>query len=158
VKLNLGSGHANRAGWLNVDRLESCSPDVVCDITKAPWPWPDSSVDRIDADNLLEHIGWGPNGEDLLMLVMNEAFRILKPGATLWFRVPSFEHWPIGALRDPTHRRYFVQGSVDYWTDGHQTYRNYGRLYGYLPWKVHVELYRPNSQRTFLDVTQQPVK
>ncbi len=158
MKLNLGSGHAKREGWVNVDRLSCVNPDVMLDITKAPWPWEDSCVERIDADNLFEHIGWGPGGEDLLMLTMNQAHRILMPGGILWFRVPDFRRWPVGALRDPTHRRYFVTESMDYWMDGHQTHKNYGKSYGYKPWKIQVKLYRPNAERTFLDVTQIPVK
>lgn len=158
MKINLGAGQIKRDGWIGVDRLAACRPDVVLDVTRAPWPWPNGSVERIDADNLLEHIGWGPEGDDLLMVVMNEAHRVLQPGGTFWFRVPSFEHWPTGALRDPTHRRYFVSGSMDYWTAGHQTHNTYGRIYGYRPWNVSVKLYRPNNIRTFLDVTQRPVK
>ncbi len=158
MKLNLGCGSTKRDGWVNVDRLASVHPDIVCDITKAPWPWPDHSCERIDADNLLEHLGWGPGGEDLLMIFMNEAYRVLKPEGVLWFRVPSFEHWPVGALRDPTHRRYFVEGSVDYWRHDHQTHLNYGRFYGYRPWTVVVKVFRPNRERAFLDVTQTPVK
>ncbi len=158
MKINLGSGHARREGWINVDRLACVNPDVICDITKTPWPWEDSTVERIDADNLFEHIGWGRDGEDLLMLAMNEAHRIIQPGGVLWFRVPDFERWPVGALRDPTHRRYFVKGSMDYWIHGHQTYTNYGRFYGYKPWSVDVKIYVPSKGRTFLDVTQVPVK
>ncbi len=158
MKINLGSGNLRREGWVNVDRLACVNPDIVCDITKMPWPWDESVAERIDADNLLEHVGWGSDGEDLLMVVMNEAHRILIPGGVMWFRVPDFERWPVGALRDPTHRRYFVKGSMDYWTADHPTHHNYGKFYGYKPWGVRVKLYTPGAGRSFLDVTQIPIK
>ncbi len=33
-KLNLGSGHDNKAGWINIDMHERHSPDIVADVTK----------------------------------------------------------------------------------------------------------------------------
>jgi len=154
MNLHLGSGYQYRVGWVNVDKLSSVKSDVQHDLTRAPWPWPDSSIDRAEADNLVEHIGWSAENEDLLMVFMNQAHRVLKPGGQLWIRVPDFEHWPVGALRDPTHRRYFVAGSFDYWMADHVTYKNYGSKYGYLPWKIQIV----RSMQRFLDVTQTPVK
>lgn len=153
MKLLLGSGRDKRDGWISVDRLATSEPHVVCDLTKAPWPWDGNSVERADADNLLEHFGWGPDGEDLLMAFMNEAHRIIAPEGILWIRVPDFQHWPEGALKDPTHRRYFVAGSFDYWRGDHQTWKVYGRAYGYRAWHVEVR-----TDRRFFTVVQRPCK
>lgn len=157
MNLHLGSGYQYRTGWVNVDKLSYVKSDVQHDLTIAPWPWPDNSVDRAEADNLVEHIGWGPHGEDLLLVFMNEAHRVLKPGGKLWIRVPDFQRWPVGALRDPTHRRYFVVGSFDYWTADHQTYKHYGSSYGYRPWKIKIEL-ESFGNHAFIAATQMPVK
>ena len=139
MKLLLGAGKDRRDGWISVDKLASLKPDVTWDLTIAPWPWQDESVEYAEADNLAEHIGWGPNGEDLLMVFMNEAHRVIMPGGQLLIRVPDFRYWLDGAVKDPTHRRYFVSSSFDYWKADHQTYKNYGSFYGYKPWNVNIE-------------------
>jgi len=152
--LLLGAGKNRRNGWISVDKLASLKPDVVCDLTMAPWPWADNSVERAEADNLVEHIGWGPGSEDLLMVFMNEAHRVIQPGGVLWVRTPDFKHWPEGALKDPTHRRWFVTGSFDYWKAENMTYKVYGSSYGYKPWNISsIE-----TDRRFLTVTQTPCK
>lgn len=153
MKLLLGSGKDRRSGWISVDRLIQCNPHIVGDLTTVPWPWDDNSVDCADADNLLEHIGWGLNGEDLLMGFMNEAHRVIRSGGTFSIRVPDFSRWPEGAMKDPTHRRYFVAASFDYWRDGHQTHKNYGSFYGYKPWRISLK-----ADGRFLTAIQQPVK
>lgn len=163
MKLNLGCGRKqfHKEGWVNVDANLACEPDVFLNVAEIDivWPWKDNSVTQAIADNLIEHFGWGPHGEDLLMWFMNEAHRVIKPTGTLWIRVPDFERWPWGAIRDPTHRRYFVGGSFDYWDGGHQTWKNYGQFYGYKPWEMlaKVEAFAPHGH-AFLDVTQRPIK
>lgn len=153
MKLLLGSGRDRRDGWVSVDRLATSNPHIVCNLAKNPWPFEDNSVERAEADNLLEHIGWDQDGEDLLMAFMNEAHRVISPGGILWIRVPDFLHWPEGALKDPTHRRCFVPGSFDYWRHGHHTYKNYGSAYGYKPWQVDMK-----TDKRFMTATQTPIK
>ena len=153
VKLLLGAGKDRKDDWLTVDKLTHLKPDVAWDLTRAPWPWEKNSVERAEADNLIEHVGWGPDGEDLLMVFMNEAHRVIQPGGALWIRVPDFKYWPGGALKDPTHRRYFISNSFDYWNGEHQTYKVYGSSYGYKPWSIKIE-----SDKRFLTVTQRPIK
>jgi len=153
MKLLLGAGRDHRDGWVSVDQMAGVKPDVTWNLTIAPWPWQDNSVDRAEADNLLEHVGWGQDGEDLLMTFMNEAHRVLRPEGILLIRVPDFKNWPEGALKDPTHRRYFVPATFNYWDIEHPTYKNYGSSYGYKPWRVKVE-----TDRRFLTATQRPHK
>lgn len=161
-KLNLGCGikKFHLAGWVNIDNNPACDPDFRFDVSVAPWPRVETnSVIEIKADNLLEHIGWGPLGEDLLAAFMNEAHRVLLPDGKLWFKVPDVELWPYGAFRDPTHRRFFTAGSPDYWNGNHHTHQNYGKSYGYLPWVIHrIERVATPSKQHFLEVTQSPMK
>jgi predicted SAM-dependent methyltransferase len=164
VKLHWGCGNIYKSGWINLDRNINSKADHIRDITDVPWMLNgafilDGSVDEIIADNLLEHIGWKPDGSDLLMAVMNEAWRVTSPDGSFWFRVPDAEKCPWGAFRDPTHRRYFVSGSFDYWKHNHGTYKNYGSAYGYKPWSVEVKAWtNPSNNLSFLDVTQSPIK
>ena len=106
-----------RPGWVNVDCVSQVNPDVVCDLSRTPWPWPDNSVDEIFSSHLFEHLH--------ILPTMNECHRILKPGGTLEVVVPyamSFLQF-----QDPTHCScwvettplYFVEDSVypSYYTD-----------------------------------------
>ena len=176
MKINWGCGvqrfHMN--GWVNADIKEACQPDWLQDITYIKWIGPppnrgytkDNSVSHMRADNLLEHIGWGdPHGTlrdlnlDMLMVVLNEAHRVMKPDGQFWIRVPCVLNWSWGAFRDPDHKRFFCEGTFDYWKNGHQTYLNYGKSYGYLPWKVETKLFEnPANQAVFVDAFMEPVK
>lgn len=152
MKLLLGAGKDRRDGWVSVDKIAELKPDVITDLTTR-WPWRDNSVERADADNLIEHFGWGPDGQDLLMVFMNEAHRVIAPDGMLWIRVPDFRYWPEGALKDPTHRRCFVPGTFNYWEHGHMTHKVYGSSYGYKPWSIKIE-----SDKRFLIAIHKPHK
>lgn len=159
IRLNLGCGRQKLPDWINCDNNPLVKPDELFNLLLY-WPFADNTVDRMRADNIFEHIGWGPSNEDQLMAVMNEAHRVLKPGGVLWWKSPDAEKWPKGALRDPTHRRGIVDTSADYWNHSHQTYRNYGKFYGYKPWTIKVKrTYGPKgTEQVFLEFTQKPVK
>lgn len=178
MKLNLGCGaeRFHLSGWINVDVRQECRPDVVHDVTRTPWfvgsNWrlpsadsfvttcrlPDDSVSRIRADNLLEHIPLpiGPM-EDKLRDVLNEAHRVMTSDGVFWIRVPDVEEWPRGAFRDPTHSRFWCEGSFDYWSIESGTWKEYGSVYGYLPWRVSVTKERAQNV-VFLVAEMSPVK
>jgi len=166
MKLNWGCGvkKFHMEGWVNLDNRQSCMPDVLWDITDTPWcidgrKIRENSVAAIRADNLLEHIGWGNDGKDILMHVLNEAHRVMRVGGVFWIRVPDAVRWPWGAFRDPTHRRYFCDGSFDYWDGNHFTYKNYGRSYGYKPWRVGPRRsVKQGKDAFFLEVEMFPIK
>jgi len=107
--LNLGCGHINPDGWVNVDgsnrawlaskwhwvdrlftRLGIIEPTefsrqtVHANLLKR-FPWDDSSIDGIYMGEILEHFT-KDEGEG----VLRECFRVLKPGAPLRVRVPDF--------------------------------------------------------------------
>ena len=144
MKLHLGCSDDYREGFTNVDRLPRNAPAAVdyqpADLN-APWPWPDSSVEHIVANDVFEHIsGIGFTawlGKDDLgnaamrfsagvspkIHVLNEAHRVLVPGGLLEFSVPCVylidaDGRPNGinpgAFADPTH--------VSYWTWDDQFY------------------------------------
>lgn len=114
MKLNLGSGFRPQPGYVNIDISERCKPDLLHDITTG-LPFPDDSVDEILAFDFLEHI---PIGKTIG--VIEEIWRVLKPGGTLEHFTPSTDGR--GAFQDPTHLSFWNQNSWLYYT--HDVYRN----------------------------------
>src|SRR3990167_7044771 len=82
-KLNLGCGEDKKVGYINVDWSSLVSPDVAHDLNKVPYPFEDSSIDRIEAFNVLEHL-------EKPFVLMKEFHRILKRGGELNIKVPHF--------------------------------------------------------------------
>ena len=95
-KLNLGCGRFKKEGYVNVDFCNETFPDVLHDLNKFPYPFPDNSFDVIEADHVLEHLN-DPFG------AMKELHRILKPGGALEIRVPHFSR----GFTHPDHKRGF---------------------------------------------------
>lgn len=98
MKLNLGCGNNYLQGYINVDRVPGIA-DTVHDLDKIPYPWPDNSADEILMRHVLEHL------QDVRK-VMDELWRLLKPGGSLVLYVPHFSHFQ--ALTHPEHRHAFI--------------------------------------------------
>jgi predicted SAM-dependent methyltransferase len=98
IKINLGCGGRPLPGYINVDvdSLEEMKarypqetfPEGVevyqYDIFHLPFP--DSSVDEVKADSLLEHLSFLEEPQ-----LFGEVKRVLKPGGVFVFSVPDFE-------------------------------------------------------------------
>ncbi len=95
-KINLGCGEFPKEGFVNVDRFEGPGIDVVHDLSDLPWPFPDASADRIEADHVLEHLAE-------VFSVMREIHRVLRPGGVLVVRTPHFSR----GFSHPEHQRGF---------------------------------------------------
>jgi SAM-dependent methyltransferase len=101
VSLDLGCGRHKRDGYIGVDIAPLPGVDVVCDLRKTPWPWEDDSVDHIYTHHTLEHF----YPVDFVK-VMNECYRILKPGAEMEIIVPLYPS--DSAMADFDHKMYFT--------------------------------------------------
>lgn len=129
MKLHLGCSDDLRAGWVNVD--QALPPALVrhndgdewarghiilpfgskAEFQQADlnhiWPFAENSVDIIVANEVFEHVHHFQPGNLGKIHCMNEAWRVLKPGGTLSFTVPSFflvdGRGNPGAIADPTH-------------------------------------------------------
>jgi SAM-dependent methyltransferase len=121
MKLNLGAGSAPLKGWVNVDCVQLCGIDVVHDLDTGPWPWPDDSVQAIEAIDVFEHVA------DPLLFV-NECWRILRAGRYAHILVPDFRG--PNAFTDPTHRRFCTPATFNYWLPGTWLYEHHGAAYG----------------------------
>lgn len=69
---------------------------------------------------------------------MNEWWRILAQGGTLWLRVPDAEE-PATAWTDPTHKHVFTLQSFDYWDMDTHYGKDYGQFYNNLTARFKVE-------------------
>lgn len=100
MKLNLGCGLNKIQGFVNVDKFDTCNPDIVMDLEATPWSFEDNSVDEILLNHCLEHIG---QDVDIFFSVVKELYRVCKPGAKIQINVPHPRH--DNFINDPTHVR-----------------------------------------------------
>ncbi|MCP4642290.1 MAG: methyltransferase domain-containing protein [bacterium] len=99
TKLNLGCGDDILDGYVNLDVVARPGVDVVHSMNDLPWPLPDSQFDEVRCIDILEHL------PDTLG-VMSEMWRVCKPGARVFLRVP---HWNSKwAWLDPQHIKAFA--------------------------------------------------
>jgi GT2 family glycosyltransferase/predicted SAM-dependent methyltransferase len=108
--LNLGCGLKHIDGYVNVDNRLEVKPDICCDVTNG-LPWEDSSVDYVRAFDFLEHIPLGKT-----MQVVDEIWRVLKPGGVFESFTPDAEHGQ-SAFQDPHHLSFWVENSWLYYSD-----------------------------------------
>lgn len=71
-----------------------------CKSTAGMLPFPDESIESIISHHMMEHIGAG------FLNLMDECYRVLKPGGVLRIIVPVFPS--TSAVQDPDHKRYFM--------------------------------------------------
>jgi len=104
IRLDLGCGHACKPGFIGIDRASI--PGVIQrDIERHGLPFCDSSVDEVNCSQFLEHV------RDVVF-VMNEIWRVCKPGARVHIAVPHSS--TPQAFQDPTHVSFFNEYSWRY--------------------------------------------
>ena len=102
-----GSRRDRRPGYLSVDRVPGEHVDIIHDLGCFPYPWADNSVEAILMRHVLEHV-------DDVRAVLDECWRILRPGGTLEIHVPHFSHFQ--AMTHPEHRHAFCYNSLAMFT------------------------------------------
>ena len=94
--LNLGCGEFKKNGYVNLDSNPDLHPDLLHDLNRFPYPFPDNHFDLIEADHVLEHL-LNP------FRVMKEMHRILVSQGRLRIRVPHFSR----GFTHPDHKSGF---------------------------------------------------
>ena len=133
--LNLGCNRRPLRGFINVDLEPFKGVDVVADLEKR-WPWEDSSIDFINAVDIVEHL------KDKIHL-MNEAWRVLKPGGQFKVTVPHEAGH--GGSQDPTHVTWWNENSFLYFS----VYRNDEDEWVSHDWR---KLYAPHSIKAAFEI------
>lgn len=117
TKLNMGCGFKKLENHWNVDAEPGCNPDQVLDFEQTPWPYEDNFFDKINADNILEHLGQTPR---VFTNIIKEMYRISKPGAEWFVNVPHHrcdlfwdDYTHIRILTPKTFRMFDQQNNVD---------------------------------------------
>jgi SAM-dependent methyltransferase len=120
VILDLGCGQTKVHGAIGVDsRPLPGVVDICHDLTAYPYPFEDNSADEIYLRHVLEHL------PDTLRIV-EEVWRILKPGGFLHIHVPHFTG--IYAWKDPTHVKCFTSESFEYFGENRYSYYTHARF------------------------------
>jgi len=119
-KVNLGCGKRPKEGYLNVDFVNLPGVDLVVDLNKYPYPFPDNYFEIVEMHQLLEHL-------DDIVRTMKELWRITKPNGKILIDVPHFTFY--GAIGDPTHKHLFGSLSFHYFVKNY--YYNYYFDFGF---------------------------
>ena len=108
MKLNLGSGLNSEEGYINVDKLDLPTVDIVQDLEAYPFPFEDNSVDEVLCRHFICHLN------DLTSF-LEEIHRILKPKGKLRIYAPHFSS--DNFKTDPTHKTSVGHRSMNYYSD-----------------------------------------
>jgi SAM-dependent methyltransferase len=134
VKLDIGCGASKQPGFVGIDYHQYGDVDVVHNIEETPWPLPDECAIQAVSSHVLEHIN--PHG-GVFIGVMNELWRVMKPGAQFAFVVPyagNALYW-----QDPTHCNGINEVTMYYFDpDPENKYAGQSlyRFYEPKPWKI----------------------
>jgi SAM-dependent methyltransferase len=105
--LELGCGASKTPGAVGVDRVAGPGVDVVHDLSRFPWPFPDDTFDAIRLSHILEHLG-------NVLQTMEEVHRIARPGAEVLIWTPHYSS--MNSWTDPTHCVHMGFHSMDLFT------------------------------------------
>lgn len=136
--VNLGCGKQNPPETYGVDIMDVPGVDLVADLNNG-IPLPDETFDVVLAIDFLEHIDQKKN-----IQLMEEIYRILKPGGRLVFEVPSTDGNNQGAFCDPTHNSFWNIYKFKYFMDDKFT-EGQRDLYGIRCW------FQPEAIESYLN-------
>jgi predicted SAM-dependent methyltransferase len=103
TKLNLGCGFDKKEGFLNVDHMSTCEPDLTQNLEDFPWALETNGFDYILMKHVLEHLG---ADFQTFKQIMQELYRITQPNGIIEIHVPHYRHDSYWS--DPTHVRAFT--------------------------------------------------
>lgn len=102
---------------------------VKADLVVDPIPFPDNSFEFVTAFDFLEHIPrliYVPQRRNAFVEVMNEVWRVLKPGGHFLSNTPAYPH--NAAFCDPTHVNFITEETFPFYFDDEKCWAT---IYGF---------------------------
>lgn len=130
IHLDIGCGENRQPNYVTMDIRKLPNIDIVWDVTKFPYPIPDNTCLTVLMSHLWEHIE-----PKYRVDVMNELWRIMKPGGQLLLSSPYANSF--GAMQDPTHYGAPNEATFTYFDPGYPLYN----VYKPKKWKLISNLY-----------------
>jgi SAM-dependent methyltransferase len=138
MRLDIGCGESKQPGFVGIDMLDLPGVDIVHDLEETPWPLPDECALTAVASHVLEHIN---PAKGIFINVMNEIWRVMKPGGQFAFVVPyAGSH---GYYQDPTHCNPINETTMMYFDPLHESQLYY--FYKPKPWKIQFQAANRNG-------------
>ncbi|MEZ5351128.1 MAG: methyltransferase domain-containing protein [Bryobacteraceae bacterium] len=116
--LDVGCGINKYPGAIGIDNNPASRADVLCDVDHLPYPFRDSTFDRIRAIHLIEHVG------DVIA-TMEEFHRLGRNGARVLVATPHYTDF--SSWCDPTHKWHLNTYSFRYFGENHGGFGYYSR-------------------------------
>ena len=118
MHLDIGCGNKCKEGYVGLDKVQLPGVSIVADIEQG-LPIKSASCKVVRAHHVFEHVS-------NLIGLMNEIHRVLMPGGRLEIGIPLVGMMTTdkgfvfgnGAYTDPSHCRFFVIDSFNYWQPG----------------------------------------
>lgn len=133
-QLNLGCGGDLKEGYVNVDFEKFKGIDLSFDLNKVPYPFKKNEIEKVLMFNILEHL---ENPYE----IMKEIYRICKPGAKIYLKVPHFSSNT--AWADIQHKRGY---SVETFMNTNLT-RMFKIVENRIVFSRHYKLFEPLANR-----------
>ncbi len=130
VIVDLGCGFRKK-GNIGIDMTrEETDADLICQLGFEPIPLGDRTVDKIVCRDFLEHVPKTVYIESdrrifyPIIYLMNEIWRILKPGGVFESMTPCYPYPEV--FQDPTHVSVWTKETMKYFSGGYPGSRIYG--------------------------------
>ena len=115
--LDVGCGNNKIPGAVGIDLVPGTQADIVHDLNVTPWPLQDNQFEFVRLWSVVEHL------RDLVAVV-NEVYRVSRPGATVIIGTPHFSS--VNAYSDPTHAHLLSSSFMDYFIEGTELSTSFG--------------------------------
>lgn len=125
VQLDIGCGFNKQPGYIGMDVRAVKGVDILHNVEDTPYPIPSESCRTILMSHLIEHIC-----PKRMLDVMNELWRIMRPGGQLLIIAPYGRS--DGMLQDPTHCNFVNEATFTYFDPTQPLYQ----VYRPKPWKL----------------------